>query len=150
MKTILVPVDLSAASVEVCAAACRLARLIQARVLLLHVVQPAPVLLNEYYAFEAGAMAEAVAAGEKFAARELQVLAGYCHRRGVPVRIKQLVGRQPVEDILAKAASSRAAYVVIGSHGHGAVFELLVGSTAQGVLRRAGCPVLVVPMEGRD
>ncbi len=147
MKTILVPVDLSAASVQVTDAACRLARLIRARVVLLHIVQPAPVLLNEYYAFEASAMAEAVAAGEKFATRELQVLAARCRRRGVPGRTVQLVGRSPVEAILAKAAASRAAYVVLGSHGHGAVFDLLVGSTAQGVLRRARCPVLIVPMD---
>ena len=35
----------------------------------------------------------------------------------------------------------------MGSHGHGAIYELLVGSVTEGVLRKARCPVLVVPSE---
>jgi len=34
---------------------------------------------------------------------------------------------------------------VMGSHGHGAVYNLLVGSVTAGVLKSAKCPVLVVP-----
>jgi nucleotide-binding universal stress UspA family protein len=33
----------------------------------------------------------------------------------------------------------------MGSHGHGALFEFLVGSVTNGVLKSAKCPVLVVP-----
>jgi nucleotide-binding universal stress UspA family protein len=33
----------------------------------------------------------------------------------------------------------------MGSHGHGAFYDLLVGSTTQGVLKRATCPVVIVP-----
>ena len=51
------------------------------------------------------------------------------------------------EAILAKARSARAAYIVMGSHGHGAIYDLLVGSTTHGVLMNAPCPVLVVPPE---
>ncbi len=36
-------------------------------------------------------------------------------------------------------------YIVIGSHGHTAFYDLLVGSTTAGVLKRAHCPVVVVP-----
>ncbi|MEO8353471.1 MAG: universal stress protein, partial [Chthoniobacteraceae bacterium] len=35
--------------------------------------------------------------------------------------------------------------IVMGSHGHGSFYELLVGSVTSGVLRDARCPVLVVP-----
>jgi universal stress protein A len=34
---------------------------------------------------------------------------------------------------------------VLGSHGHTAFYDLLVGSTAAGVLKHAPCPVVVVP-----
>jgi len=34
---------------------------------------------------------------------------------------------------------------VVGSHGHGAFYDLLVGSTTHGLLLRASCPVLIVP-----
>jgi hypothetical protein len=36
-------------------------------------------------------------------------------------------------------------HYVIGSHGHTAFHDLLVGGTASGVLKRATCPVVVVP-----
>jgi len=34
---------------------------------------------------------------------------------------------------------------VLGSHGHTAFYDLLVGSTTHGILLRAKCPVLIVP-----
>lgn len=50
-----------------------------------------------------------------------------------------------VADTLVRLAKERdAAVVAVGTHGHGRVAELLVGSTARGVIRRAPCPTLVV------
>ena len=144
MKTILVPVDLSAATAKVCAAACNLARLVGGRVVLLHVVAPPPVVMSEYYAFDSGYVAQAMVALEKTATLRLRSLARRFSRRA-RIRTVQVTG-QPVPTILAKARASRAAYIVLGSHGHGAMFDLIVGSVTQGVLRKAPCPVLVVPM----
>lgn len=145
MKTILVPVDLSAATTKVCDAACELAKHLDARLVLLHVELPPPVMLADYYAFDSGVMAEAVTAGEKFAERRLKALARLVSRLQLQVECQQVTG-QAVAVILARAAALKADYIVLGSHGHGAVFDLLVGSTTQGVLRKAPCPVLVVPM----
>ncbi|HEY0865139.1 MAG TPA: universal stress protein [Lacunisphaera sp.] len=147
MKTILVPVDLSAATARVCAAACDLARLIDGRIVLLHVVPPPPIMMNDYYAFDTGHLAQAMAAVEKGATLKLRALARRLAKRA-PVRTVQVTG-QPVGAILARARATKAAYIVLGSHGHGAMFDLLVGSTASGVLRKARCPVLVVPMNRR-
>ena len=47
--------------------------------------------------------------------------------------------------IVEQAEKSRADYIVMGSHGHTAFYDLLVGSTTHGVLMRAKCPVLIVP-----
>jgi nucleotide-binding universal stress UspA family protein len=33
----------------------------------------------------------------------------------------------------------------MGSHGHNAFYDLLVGTTTHGVLRKATCPVVIVP-----
>lgn len=144
MKTILVPVDLSAATAPVCDAACDLAQRIGARLELLHIVEPPPVVMSDYYAFDAGAMASAVAAGEKYANEELRDLGARCARKRVRVRTVQRTGHA-VTEIVSEATTRRAVYIVIGSHGHTAVYDLLVGSTTQGVLRKAPCPVLVVP-----
>lgn len=144
MKTILVPLDLSSAAVQVCNAACDLARQVDGRLVLLHVVQPPPVLLSDVYAFDASQLTEMSAAAEKSATHKLRALDRHCAKRQVLATTVQRSGA-PVPAILSKAAASGAAYIVMGSHGHGAVYDFLVGSTTHGVLKKAPCPVLVVP-----
>jgi nucleotide-binding universal stress UspA family protein len=51
----------------------------------------------------------------------------------------------PAVEIVQYAAQHHADLIVLGSHGHGAVRRLLLGSVAEKVLRSAVCPVLVVP-----
>ena len=148
MKTILVPLDLSPATVRVCDTACDLARLTGARLILLHIVQPPPVMMSEVYAFDDGQLTELVGAAKKIAARKLHALERRCEKRGVLVTAVQRTG-SPVTAILAKAASTRASCIVMGTHGHGAIYDLLVGSTTHGVLKKAPCPVMVVPPAGR-
>jgi nucleotide-binding universal stress UspA family protein len=111
-------------------------------------VQPPPVMMSEVYAFDAGQLTELGSVAEKSAARSLRALDRHCAKRQVPATTVQRTGA-PVAAILAKAVSSRAAYIVMGSHGHGAIYDLLVGSTTHGVLMKAPCPVLVVPPVSR-
>ncbi|HEX2860379.1 MAG TPA: universal stress protein [Lacunisphaera sp.] len=148
MKTILVPLDLSAAAVQVCNAACDLARQVGGRLVLLHVVQPPPVVMSEVYAFDAGQLTEMASAAQKAAAQSLRALDRHCAKRQVGATTMLRTGA-PVAAILAKATSSRAAYIVMGSHGHSAIYDLLVGSTTHGVLMKAPCPVVVVPPASR-
>lgn len=148
MKTILVPLDLSPAAVQVCNAACELARQVDARLILMHVVQPPPVMMSEVYAFDSGQLTEMIGVAEKSAERSLRALDRYCSKRSVRATTVQRTGA-PVAAILAKAVSSRAAYIVMGSHGHSAIYDLLVGSTTHGVLMKAPCPVIVVPPPSR-
>jgi len=56
----------------------------------------------------------------------------------------QLTGA-PAPLILAQAESEKADYIVMGSHGHTALYDLVVGSTTHQVLRKARCPVMIVP-----
>jgi nucleotide-binding universal stress UspA family protein len=42
-------------------------------------------------------------------------------------------------------ASRHAGLLVVGSHGYSRLREVLVGSTAAGCIRRAECPVVVLP-----
>jgi nucleotide-binding universal stress UspA family protein len=50
-----------------------------------------------------------------------------------------------VEQILEAAREISADLIVMGSHGHGSVYNLLVGSVTEGVLKAAERPVLLVP-----
>jgi nucleotide-binding universal stress UspA family protein len=47
-------------------------------------------------------------------------------------------------EILRVADEQRADLIVVGAHGHGLVEQMFVGSTAQHIVRRAACPVLIV------
>ena len=60
-----------------------------------------------------------------------------------------LVQGAAVEVILDEASKLNIDLIVVGSHGHGAVYHLVVGSVSEGVLHRSSCPVLVIPTHER-
>jgi len=51
---------------------------------------------------------------------------------------------KPSEEILDLATEVGADLILVGTHGHSGLERLVVGSTAERVVRHAGCPVLVV------
>lgn len=56
----------------------------------------------------------------------------------------------PADAILDSARRWRAASIVLGWRGHGTFRRLLMGSVSRAVVRRAHCPVLVVPRAARS
>jgi nucleotide-binding universal stress UspA family protein len=50
----------------------------------------------------------------------------------------------PVEALLHAARD--ADVLVLGSHGHGRLYHAVLGSVADGCVRRATCPVLIIPV----
>ncbi|MGB9438555.1 MAG: universal stress protein [Desulfobacterales bacterium] len=55
-----------------------------------------------------------------------------------------VVRGNPVEQILAQAEEKNCDLIVMGTHGHGTLADVMMGSTARRVLRRSTKPVLVV------
>jgi nucleotide-binding universal stress UspA family protein len=147
MKTVLAAIDLSRDSGRVGAAALDLARRTGSRLVLLHVTEPPPVELHGV-GFAREQIAGMLAVIAQRLARRLEALGRRCARAGCLVRTEQVSGRS-VPVILARARALKARWLVLGSHGHGAAYGLLVGSKAQGVLRHPPCPVLVVPVGRR-
>ena len=49
------------------------------------------------------------------------------------------------EEILNQADVLQADLIVMGTHGHGAMYNLLVGSATKGVFKHSRRPVLLVP-----
>jgi len=142
MKTILAPIDFSGATEAVVEEAANLARSMDGKVVLLTVLQP-PAITNEYSALVDN-LAEIMAAGEKNAARRLAEIESRLKAAQVPVETVQLNG-PPIRLIVEQAKELGACYIVMGSHGHTALYDLLVGSTTHGVLMRAKCPVVITP-----
>jgi nucleotide-binding universal stress UspA family protein len=50
------------------------------------------------------------------------------------------------EEVLSEADELHADLIVMGTHGHGAMYNLLVGSATKGVLKHSTRPVLLVPV----
>ena len=64
---------------------------------------------------------------------------------GMPADALAVADELTVSETLVRIADEvDAAAIVVGRHDHGALHDVLVGSTAKGLLRRAPCPVLVV------
>ena len=142
MKTILTPIDSSAVSNEVVSTARELAKAMNARIVLITIVQP-PVFTSEYTAVMEN-IAEVVEIGEKAAARQLDKVKAPLVADGLVVETAQFNG-SPVIHITEQAEAWKADLIVMGSHGHTAFYDLLVGSTTHGVMKRARCPVVIVP-----
>jgi nucleotide-binding universal stress UspA family protein len=74
--------------------------------------------------------------------REIQALR---QRRGshLPVAAEVIEGRPA--DVLA-AAGGAADLLVLGSHGHSRVRHTVLGSVSEDCIRKAACPVVVIPV----
>lgn len=57
-----------------------------------------------------------------------------------------LIQGPTVETALRKAENLDAELVVVGTHGHGAVYDVLIGSYSAGIIRKSKRPALVVPI----
>ena len=143
-KTILVPVDFSDVTAKVVQTASEMAKAFGSKVVLLHVSDPDP----DFVGFEPGPQAVRTVVARDFKT-EHQKIAEWKEtlvRSGVETTSLHIQG--PLADkILLEADAQGAGLIVIGSHGHGAFYNLLVGSVTSGVLKGAKCPVLVVPAD---
>lgn len=151
MKRILVAIDLSDVTAVMLDIACELAGEFKAKLYLVHVAK----VPHTYVAHGGGAQfgfdpAYTVLSRDEIAHqlrdehRELQERGARIEAEGVQVAALLLPG-DPVVKILEESEKLDVDLIVMGSHGHGAIYELLVGSVTEGVLRKSRRPVLVVP-----
>ncbi|MBI2510519.1 MAG: universal stress protein [Opitutae bacterium] len=146
-KTILVPVGLSEATVQVCKAARDLALALDARLLIAHALEAEP-LVNSYYALSAFEVTTFTNDVRRRTAEKMQSL-GRWFRRSVPQTKIIVHTGAAAATILRMARLAHVDYIVLGSHGHTAAYELLAGSVAHAVIRHAPCPVVLVPIAPR-
>ncbi len=142
---ILAAVDFSAFTEPILAAVERIAAAVpEARIWLLHVAEPDP----SFVGYEAGpdVVRDQVAAEYREERQRLQGYADGLRRAGREVSGVVVPGAI-AETILAEAEAREAQLIVMGSHGHGTFAELIVGGVSKVVLRKAKCPVLIIPPE---
>lgn len=136
---VLIAIDESALAARALEAGAALAGALGAEVGIVHVLDPRLLV-----GAAAGAPPEAVRAEFEKAGRVLIATAA-ARVAGDRAPWQFVAWGQPAKVIVSSAHEWGADLIVVGSHGRGGVSQLLMGSTAEGVLRRAPCPVLAVP-----
>jgi nucleotide-binding universal stress UspA family protein len=143
---ILVAVDLSESTDKILIEVEKIAQALSASVCVLHVAEPEP----DFVGFDVGPRTVRDSRSKKFhdEHRKVQAIAERLRKARLDT-IALLVQGATAETILNEALKLGADMIVVGSHGRGAMRQLLVGSVSEGVLRKSGCPILVVPTHGR-
>jgi nucleotide-binding universal stress UspA family protein len=140
IERILVPIDFSASAEKALRYAVSFARQFEAKITLLH-VRPVP-----YYTGELGGYATVFPVNEP-PAEKVQARLDADVKRLVPpeMRARTLLRIGAAYDEICKAArDAKADLIIIATHGHTGLKHVLLGSTAERVVRHAPCPVLVV------
>ena len=139
---ILVALDLSAASSKVIAAARRVAEMSAAEVYVLHVAEPEA----DFIGYEAGpeVLRRQQAQDYQREQDEVEKYVGELNAAGIKTHARVLDGAM-VKTTISEAKRLGSEYIVVGSHGHGAVYDVLVGSHSAALMRKSPVPVLVVP-----
>lgn len=141
---ILVAVDLSGATKRVIQVTERIARGMSGAAWVLHVAEAEPDLVG----FDAGPEVVRDQVAKEFQEEHKAVQEYSDSLREAGIEATALLIRGPiVETILQQAKRIEADLLIVGSHGFGALYDLLVGSESRGVLQHSEIPVLVVPIK---
>jgi nucleotide-binding universal stress UspA family protein len=140
---IIVAVDLSAASEKVIEAAHGVAELTGVSVYVLHVVESEP----DYTTFAAIPEVQRSKVAKDFPQEyaAVQALAEKLQDDGLDATALLLRG-PAVETTLKEADRLGVGLIVVGTHGHAAVYDVLIGSYSAGIIRKSKLPILVVPV----
>jgi universal stress protein A len=142
IRKILVPTDFSKNSLVALEYARDFAKRFDAEILLVHVFEPPP-----YSAMTLGGGAAITPVVQEDmrqeVTQELEKIASDELADGVKVGVLLRDG-SPFVEIIATAKEEHADLIVIATHGHTGIKHLLLGSTAEKVVRRAPCLVLTV------
>lgn len=142
MHRILAALDFSSVAPRVVDLAASLAEAYGAELILIHIAAPEPDFVG--YGPGPAGVRQARARELRGEHRDLQEAAEALRKRGIAATAL-LVAGGTVEKLLEESRRLAVDAIVIGSHGHGALHRALVGSTTEGTIRAAGCPVVVVP-----
>src|SRR3982751_2411838 len=140
IQNILVPVDFSPASENAWNYAFRFAKKFGARLTLLHVLSPEPLLAVSGISVASSGSAIA----KRSAAKSLRTLAAHtANGSAAKVECATPIGI-PSHEIVEYAKEHGADLIIMATHGYTGWKHFCIGSTAERVVRAAPCAVMVV------
>lgn len=139
LKSIVVPIDFSATSRKALAYAVRLAEQFGGRITLVNVIEPiaAPEFAAVSMLIENDTAKKAAKAKLEDLVKELKIPSRLVEK--VLVRFGA-----PFAEITTAARTLKADLIILTTHGYTGLKHVLMGSTAERVVRHAPCPVLTV------
>jgi nucleotide-binding universal stress UspA family protein len=155
IKSILLATDLSKNSAYAFYYAVQMAKRVEAKIVILHAVEPLPPMLISF-----GDFSHKVAKDrwdetvKKFKERIQDISVKVDTRTGISsvdliAKILIRLGN-PVEEILKAVDEEGCDVIVLGTHSKGFLQQAFVGSVCSSVLHRTRKPVLVVPLPSED
>lgn len=143
---ILVSVDLSESTEKVVEKAGEIAKALSAKVWLIHIADPEP----DFVGYEPGpqSVRDSIAKSFKIEHQQIHEIANRLRATGLDTTAI-LVQGATVDTILKEASKLEVDMIVVGSHGRGAMHQILVGSVCEGVLHKSECPILIIPTHER-
>jgi nucleotide-binding universal stress UspA family protein len=145
---LLAAIDFSELSESVLQETAKLAKALSAETVLLHVQPPASPAFDLYPETEVITLPAGGAAlpdgGDGNGQEKLETMAERLRRDGIRATGSTVEGDE-VDGIVGEGRRIKADMIIVGSPGHGSLFHLLVGSVSEGVVKKAPCPVLIVP-----
>ena len=147
LSRILVPIDFSEYSKKALQYAVPFAKQFNAKIYLLYVVEP--TVYPADFSFGQIGMPNVENELRVKGAEELKELIRNEIKDVVPAEALVRVGL-PFVEVVSFAKDESIELIVVATHGHTGVEHVLFGSTAEKIVRKAPCPVLVVRAEERD
>ena len=143
---LLVAVDLSESTQTIVEKVEEINKEYPAKVWILHNAEPEPDILE----FKVDPLAARETLAKKFhnEHRQIQEIANRLRKAGLDATAL-LVHGATVEAILKEASDLDVDMIVVGTHGRGAMYQLLVGSVSEGILHKSRYPVIVIPTHKR-
>ena len=147
LKKILVPIDFSDNSKKALRYAVPFAQQFNASLLLVYIVEP--TIYPSDFGFGQVGFPDVEKELEEKAAEELATLRTTMVPNGLPCITRVGTGI-PFVEITQMAKDEEMDMIIVATHGRTGVEHILFGSTAEKVIRKAPCPVLVVRSEEHD
>jgi nucleotide-binding universal stress UspA family protein len=140
---ILVPLDGSEVAEEAIGPAAEMARIMEAKLTFLRVVEPVPLvapdgLMYSPPALDATLMDDLTAQAQAY----VDHVAARWQGEGLKVETRVVVNELPTAAVLEAAAGHDL--IAVATHGRSRVARMFLGSVADKIVRGAACPVLVV------
>jgi nucleotide-binding universal stress UspA family protein len=144
IENILLATDFSDNSRNAAKYAAGIARRFGSKLEIAHIYNP-----ESATSYEESVVIMTAAERKQIADENLESFATHLALEGIPTDLLSVEGHKPSAELLDIAGERRADLIVVGTESKSGIARLILGSTAEQILRGANCPVLTVGPKAR-